>query len=163
MTPFTIPTAWSGFTHVSISKIITLGAPTKNQPLSLGGGMPTSTNRSYWPVGGGALAMQPGWFPGHETALIYINMGLGEVPENMSHTVLGPFQITGPSNNPYPGTFCLPQVPLPANISVKPGDLATIQVVEAAKHGAGLFNVCSTSHKPGYSHYCVLTSIHAVR
>jgi hypothetical protein len=125
--------------------------------------MPTSTNRSYWPVGGGALAMQPGWFPGHETALIYINMGLGEVPENMSHTVLGPFQITGPSNNPYPGTFCLPQVPLPANISVKPGDLATIQVVEAAKHGAGLFNVCSTSHKPGYSHYCVLTSIHAVR
>ncbi|KAJ5176666.1 uncharacterized protein N7482_002543 [Penicillium canariense] len=104
------------------------------------GGMPTSTNRTYWPVGGGALSMQPGWFPGHETALIYVNLGFGEVPENMSHPVVSPFQITGPSNNPYPGTFCLPQVPLPANISVSPGDLATIQVVEIAKHGAALYN-----------------------
>ncbi|CEJ60196.1 hypothetical protein PEBR_01668 [Penicillium brasilianum] len=104
------------------------------------GGMPTSTNRTYWPVGGGAVALQPGWFPGHATALIYINIGLGEIPENMSHPVVSPFQITGPSNNPYPGTICLPQVPLPANISVKAGDLATIQVVEIAKHGAALYN-----------------------
>jgi hypothetical protein len=104
------------------------------------GGMPTSTNRTKWPVGGGALAVQPGWFPGHETALIYVNLGFGETPENMSHPVVSPFQITGPTNNPYPGTFCLPQVPLPANISVSAGDYATIQVVEVAKHGAALFN-----------------------
>ncbi|KAJ5104944.1 hypothetical protein NUU61_002291 [Penicillium alfredii] len=104
------------------------------------GGMPTSTNRTKWPVKGGAIAIQPGWFPGHETALIYINIGLGEVPENMSHNVVQPFQISGPSNEPYPGTFCLPQVPLPANLSVSPGDFATIQVVEAAQHGAALFN-----------------------
>jgi hypothetical protein len=105
--------------------------------------MPTSTNRTKWPVGGGALAVQPGWFPGHETALIYVNLGFGETPENMSHPVVSPFQITGPTNNPYPGTFCLPQVPLPANISVSAGDYATIQVVEVAKHGAALFNVRS--------------------
>lgn len=28
------------------------------------GGMPMSTNRSLWPVSGGALAIQPGWFTG---------------------------------------------------------------------------------------------------
>lgn len=107
--------------------------------------MPTSQNRTKWPVNGGALAMQPGWFPGHQTALIYVNFGLGEVPENMSHPVVSPFQITGPTNDPYPGTICLPQVPLPANISAKIGDKATIQVVEIAKHGAALYNVCSCS------------------
>lgn len=105
--------------------------------------MPTSQNRTKWPVNGGAVAMQPGWFPGHQTALIYINFGLGEVPENMSHPVVSPFQITGPTNDPYPGTICLPQVPLPANISAQIGDKATIQVVEIAKHGAALYNVCS--------------------
>ncbi|KAJ5573946.1 uncharacterized protein N7459_008373 [Penicillium hispanicum] len=104
------------------------------------GGMPRSLNRTKWPVRGGAVAVQPGWFPGHATALIYVNLGFGEIPENMSHPVVSPFQISGPTNNPYPGTFCLPQVPLPANISVQPGDYATIQVVETAKHGAALYN-----------------------
>ncbi|KOS45231.1 hypothetical protein ACN38_g3874 [Penicillium nordicum] len=104
------------------------------------GGMPRSTNRTKWPVSGGAVAFQPGWFPGHATALIYVNLGFGEIPENMSHPVVPPFQIVGPTNNPYPGTVCLPQVPLPANISVSPGDYATIQLVETAKHGAALFN-----------------------
>lgn len=127
--------------------------------------MPTSTNRTYWPVGGGALALQPGWFPGHSTALIYVNIGLGEVPENMSHPVVPPFQITGPTNNPYPGTICLPQVPLPANISVKAGDKATIQVVETAKHGAALYNVCCSPTKTDLTifGYRVLTLIPAVR
>ena len=106
--------------------------------------MPRSYNRTKWPVNGGGVAFQPGWFPGHETALIYVNIGIGTVPENMSHPVVSPFQITGPTNNPYPGTVCLPQVPLPANISVKAGDNATIQVVETAKHGAALYNVCRT-------------------
>ena len=106
-----------------------------------GGGMPTSTNRTKWPVNGGAVSVQPGWFQGHSTAFIYINLGLGTVPPNMSHPMIDPFQIVGPTNDPYPGTFCLPQVPLPANISVSPGDHATIQVVEAAKHGAALYNV----------------------
>ncbi|KAF7592628.1 hypothetical protein BBP40_012650 [Aspergillus hancockii] len=104
------------------------------------GGMPTSTNRTKWPVGGGAVSFQPGWFQGHATAFIYINLGLGTVPPNMSHPMISPFQINGPSNEPYPGTICLPQVPLPANISVSPGDHATIQVIETAKHGAALYN-----------------------
>jgi hypothetical protein len=64
-------------------------------------------------------------------------------PANMSHAMLPPFQILGPTKNPYPGTVCLPQVPLPADAPpVKAGDNATIQLVELAVHGASLFSVC---------------------
>ncbi len=52
-----------------------------------------------------------------------------------------PFQLIGPSKNPYPGTVCLPQVPLPAGANVKAGDNATIQLVELALHGASLYSV----------------------
>lgn len=59
----------------------------------------------------------------------------------MSHNMVPVFQIVGPSNLEYPGTFCLPQVPLPANFTPKIGDNATIQIVETAQHGAALYNV----------------------
>jgi len=104
------------------------------------GGMPTSRNRTKWPVGGGAVAIQPGWFPGHSVAFFYINMGYGTEPLNMSHPMVPVFQITGPSNTYYQGEFCLPQVPLPANYTPKIGDNATIQVIETAQHGAALYN-----------------------
>jgi len=104
------------------------------------GGMPTSRNRTKWPIKGGAIAIQPGWFPGHSLAFFYINLGYGTEPLNMSHNMVPVFQIVGPSNLEYPGTFCLPQVPLPANFTPNIGDNATIQVVEAAQHGAALYN-----------------------
>ncbi|OCK85257.1 hypothetical protein K432DRAFT_439446 [Lepidopterella palustris CBS 459.81] len=104
------------------------------------GGMPTSRNRTKWPIGGGAISIQPGWFPGHSLAFFYINMGYGNEPPNMSHVMVPVFQITGPSNLEYPGQFCLPQVPLPANFTPKIGDNATIQVIETAQHGASLYN-----------------------
>jgi hypothetical protein len=111
-----------------------------------GGGMPTTTNRTKWPITGGAIALQPGWFQGHATAFFYMNLGFGTDgptggPPNMSNPMVPVFQIVGPSRNPYPGTFCLPQVPLPANTSVSVGDNATIQVVETAVHGAALYSV----------------------
>jgi len=118
----------------------TLGFPYGMQWMYPCGGMPTSRNRTKWPIGGGAIAVQPGWFPGHSLALIYINMGYGNEPLNMSHSMLPVFQIAGPSNVEYPGTFCLPQVPLPANFTPSVGDNATIQVIEAAQHGAALYN-----------------------
>jgi hypothetical protein len=112
--------------------------------------MKLSTNRTLWPVqGGGAISIQPGWFQGHATAFFYINMGFGggsawdNGPPNMSFPMVPVFQITGPSKGPYPGSFCLPQVPLPANTTVNIGDNATIQIVEVAVHGAALYNVCS--------------------
>lgn len=103
--------------------------------------MPTSTNRTKWPVTGGAVGFQPGWFSGHKTALLYVNLGLGTEPLNMSHNMIPVFSISGPSNNMYPGSICLLQVPLPANVSVNVGDNATIQVVEIAQHGAALYSV----------------------
>ncbi|RYP49286.1 hypothetical protein DL768_004969 [Monosporascus sp. mg162] len=109
------------------------------------GGYPTTTNRTYWPTQGGAVAFQPGWFQGHQTAFLYINLGFGTDgpdggPPNMSFPMVAPFQLLGPTKNPYPGTVCLPQVPLPVNTTVRAGDLATIQVVELAAHGASLFS-----------------------
>ncbi|KAI9832980.1 MAG: hypothetical protein M1826_000759 [Phylliscum demangeonii] len=105
------------------------------------GGMPLSTNRTLWPITGGAIGIQPGWFQGHATAFFYINMGFETMPRNMSFPMLPVFQITGPSRDLYPGSFCLPQVPMPANAPpVAIGGNATIQVIEAAVHGAGLFN-----------------------
>ena len=102
--------------------------------------MPTSTNRTKWPTTGGAIAVQPGWFAGHGKAFMYMNLGLGTIPPNMSHPMVPPFQIIGPTTEPYPGSLCLPQVPLPANITVQVGDNATIQVIETAVHGASLYN-----------------------
>ncbi|KAI9861050.1 MAG: hypothetical protein M1813_005479 [Trichoglossum hirsutum] len=58
----------------------------------------------------------------------------------MSNPMVPVFQIIGPGKDPYPGTICLPQVPLPVNASVKVGDNATIQIIEVALHGASLFN-----------------------
>ncbi|KAK1702697.1 uncharacterized protein CLUP02_14516 [Colletotrichum lupini] len=109
------------------------------------GGMHVTQNRTYWPTTGGALAFQPGWFQGHAQAMMYANMGFGSDgpdggPINMSFPMVPVFQILGPSKNPYPGTVCLPQVPLPANTTVKAGDHATIQIVELAVHGAALFS-----------------------
>jgi hypothetical protein len=108
--------------------------------------MPTSQNRTKWGISGGAVSFQPGWFSGHQTAFIYINLGIGTVPLNMSFPMVPVFQITGPSNNAYPGTFCLPQVPLPPNIQVNIGDNATIQLIETAVHGAALYSVSHKEH-----------------
>lgn len=109
------------------------------------GGIGTTKNRTYWSTEGGAVAFQPGWFKGHETAFMLINLGFGtdgpdDGPKNMSFPMVPIFQIIGPSNGAYPGTICLPQVPLPVNASVKAGDKATIQVIEHAQHGAALYS-----------------------
>ncbi|KAL8924001.1 MAG: hypothetical protein Q9208_004285 [Pyrenodesmia sp. 3 TL-2023] len=105
-----------------------------------GGGMPISTNRTKWPVTGGAVGVQPGWFPGHSSAFFYINLGEGTVPLNYSLPMQPVFQILGPSNQQYDGSWCLPQVPLPANFTAKVGNNATIQIIETAQHGAALYN-----------------------
>ena len=110
--------------------------------------MPTSQNRTKWGLKGGAVAFQPGWFAGHKTAFIYINLGIGTIPLNMSLAMVPVFQIVGPTNSAYPGTFCLPQVPLPPNITVNVGDNATIQIVEAAVHGAALYSVSLLTVNP---------------
>jgi len=107
--------------------------------------MPQTTNRTKWPVDGGAVAVQPGWFPGHSKALVYMNIGIQEpgdlAPPNMSQPVVPPFQILGPTNLEYAGGFCIPQVGMPANLSLSVGQNITLQVIEVAQHGAALYSV----------------------
>ncbi|RMZ16880.1 hypothetical protein D0860_00816 [Hortaea werneckii] len=122
----------------------TTGFPYGMQWIYPCGGMPLTQNRTKWPVSGGAVSIQPGWFPGHSKALFYINIGIQEQgqsnPPNMSHPVVHPFQITGPNNSYYGGQFCLPQVGMPANLSLEVGQNITIQVIETAQHGAALYS-----------------------
>ncbi|SPO00800.1 uncharacterized protein DNG_03548 [Cephalotrichum gorgonifer] len=111
------------------------------------GGLGLSRNRTYWPTTGGSLAFQPGWFSGHATAFLHINIGLDTDgpdggPMNFTTPLVKPWQLLGPSNGPYPGTLCLPDVKVPENLGIKAGDNATIQIVELAAHGASLFS-CS--------------------
>ena len=108
---------------------------------SSGGGKPISQNRTLWPVTGGAVGVQPGWLRGHSNAFMYINLGDGTIPDNYSLPMQTVFEIVGPSNELYNGSICLPQVPLPVNYTAKVGNNATIQVIEAAQHGAALYNV----------------------
>lgn len=119
--------------------ILLLRPPTINN--IIGAGIPTTNNRTNWPITGGDISIIPGWNAGHPTAFFYVNMGFGSTPPNMTNIMLPVFQMTGPSKNPYPGSFCLTQVPLPVNASVKVGDNATIQVIQVALHGASLYNV----------------------
>ena len=119
--------------------------------------MPLTTNRTKWPIGGGALSVQPGWFTGHATAFFYVNLGFGTLPPNMSNSMIPVFQIVGPSKDPYGGQFCLPQVPLPAGYTPNVGDNATIQVVETAIHGAALYSVSSLSPSSEFNGSIILT------
>ena len=104
--------------------------------------MPTTENRTEWPVGGGAVAFQPGWFQGHAQAVLYINLGDDTQPANMSLPMLGATGLIGPSNEAYPNSsVCFPQVPLPPNYRTDVGRNATIQVIMLAQHGAALYSV----------------------
>ena len=128
--------------------ILPFRTPNPNiNPPPPGGSLGITTNRTKWPMNGGKISIIPGWNAGHPTAFFYVNMGYGSIPVNHSHPMVGVFQITGPSRDAYPGTFCLQGVPLPVNATdpfygnLKPGDNATIQVIQVALHGASLYNV----------------------
>ena len=131
--------ACSGCTHVCDSLVQHLKRLLTKA--GKGGGMEISRNRTLWPVKGGAVGFQPGWFNGHSTAFMYINLGDGNVPGNYNLIMQPVFEIVGPQNTIYPGSVCLPQVPLPVNYTAKVGNNATIQVIELAQHGAALYNV----------------------
>ena len=107
--------------------------------------MPMSTNRTKWPVNGGAVAFQPGWDVGNQKAFMYVNIGINEpgqaAPPNYSHNAVPPFELTGPNNSYWPGSFCVPQVGMPANLSLEVGTNITIQVVTATQYGSALYSV----------------------
>lgn len=136
--------ACSGYIHVRENPPLQAWLNSSNS-LFEGGGMPISTNRSLWPVTGGSVGIQPGWFNGHSSAFFYINLGDGTTPENYSSPMLPVFQIKGPNNFLYNGSICLTQIPLPKGYKAVIGHNATIQVIETAQHGAALYNVRNRS------------------
>lgn len=154
-----LPVEISLYVAHSIPHIISIFHPQAQLTLIPGGGLPVGQNRTEWPVSGGALSVIPGWNAGHPTAFFYINMNLGNDPQNFTFPIAPVFQIVGPSRDPYPGTFCLPDLPLPANFTVKPGDNATIQVIQVALHGASLYNVCSSFQLSSVRTFDMLTNL----
>lgn len=109
------------------------------------GGIPLTQNRTYWPTSGGTIAFQPGWFVGHLKGFLQANLGFGNTgpdggPLDMTVPLVPRFAFLGPTNNPFPGTVCLPNVSLPGDAGVKAGDNATIQVVLMAQHGAAIMS-----------------------
>ncbi|KAL0933442.1 uncharacterized protein CTRU02_212405 [Colletotrichum truncatum] len=104
------------------------------------GGLGVTSNRTHWPLDGGAIAVQPGFNSGHKSALMYINIGIGEEPASFTTVMVPMFHLTGPTNEAYDGTFCLPKVPIPAGLNPREGDKASIQVIQAAQHGGTLFS-----------------------
>ncbi|KAK3068296.1 hypothetical protein LTR53_014254 [Teratosphaeriaceae sp. CCFEE 6253] len=76
--------------------------------------------------------------------MIYVNIGIQEsgalAPPNMSHNVVPAFELTSPTNEQYPGSWCIPQIGMPANVSLQVGQNITLQVVELAQHGAALYS-----------------------
>ncbi|KAI8628723.1 hypothetical protein F5Y19DRAFT_476271 [Xylariaceae sp. FL1651] len=125
---------WRGFLGLGA------GAPVWNAMDISIGGLPIAENRTNWPVTGGAVSFQPGWFTGHKNARLYVNIGLGALPPIYSVPLVPAFDIVGPTDDPYPGSVCLPQVPIPQAFDVKAGDFATLQVVELAVHGAAMYS-----------------------
>lgn len=131
--------ACNGSIHVRSFQFMYCDAVDANQ--IAGGGQPISQNRTKWPVSGGAVGLQPGWFTGHSSAFFYINLGDGTYPINYSLNMVPVFEIIGPNNQLYNGSICLPQVPLPVNYTAVIGNNATIQIIETAQHGAALYSV----------------------
>lgn len=113
-------------------------------PNPLGGGInqtsSTDANRTKWPLTGGAIAFEPS----HPWAQTYVNLGLGAEIGRLNITLVEPFNQT--SN----GTFCFPHVTLPADLEVKEGDKATIQVIQLGESGSALYNVSFLGERLGW-------------
>ena len=100
------------------------------------GGLDTpSTTRTRWPITGGS---QLSFEAGHAEANTAVYLGLGNKPQAKDFTIVlrDKFLQVGL------GTFCWNDLTLPSDLSVKPGDNATIQVVQQGHTSGGLYNVC---------------------
>lgn len=93
-----------------------------------------SATRTRWPTTGGQLKFEAG----HDEANTAVYLALGNDPKAADFTVIvrDKFLQIGL------GTFCWNNLTLPADLTVKPGDNATIQVVQQGHTSGGLYNVC---------------------
>ncbi|KAK3329226.1 hypothetical protein B0H66DRAFT_609953 [Apodospora peruviana] len=100
--------------------------PCANVPGNLPNG-----NRTDWPLTGGSVKLDLH----HPWSYVFINLGLGENVTVFNYT-LTPSLVNSTGN----GSLCIPSLPLPADLSVSDGDLASIQVVTSGASGSALYN-----------------------
>ncbi|KAI9147245.1 NLP effector protein 2 [Paramyrothecium foliicola] len=94
------------------------------------GGIPETQNRTAWPLNrAGVVALQPGWFAQNRYTQFSIRLGL-DGSESEFPYLMRWFRAIGPSDNPFPGTICLPDIFLPQNVRPANGDTATIQIIQ---------------------------------
>ncbi|KAK7740619.1 hypothetical protein SLS62_011060 [Diatrype stigma] len=94
-------------------------------------GFPVTSNRTEWPLAGGALAVET-----HQPwEIFHINIGLGNDPRVFNKT-LTPFHV----NITGKGTACIPLVRVPIGIGYDRQN-ATLQVVSYSSLGQALYNV----------------------
>ncbi|KAI5865703.1 hypothetical protein GGS23DRAFT_593881 [Durotheca rogersii] len=93
-------------------------------------GVPTGAgNRTDWPLTGGSIKLHLY----HPWSYLFINLGFGANTTNFNVS-LTPNIVNVTSN----GVICLPQVPVPVNVS--DGQLASLQIVTSGSTGAALYN-----------------------
>ncbi|KAH7034618.1 uncharacterized protein B0I36DRAFT_346528 [Microdochium trichocladiopsis] len=92
-------------------------------------GVNTTTNRTAWPIGGGAIELELH----HPWAYVWVNLGLGDNTTNFNISLTPDlYNISGK------GDFCWPKLPVP--IEIADGTNATIQVVTGGASGSALYN-----------------------
>ncbi|KAI5807820.1 hypothetical protein DFH27DRAFT_284090 [Peziza echinospora] len=92
----------------------------------------SATNRTKWPLDGGALVFQPS----HTHAQTYVNLGFGNEVSRLNVVLVAPFNQTGN------GTFCFPKIRLPDSVrgNATEGVNATLQVIQLSSTGGALYN-----------------------
>ncbi|KAI9749733.1 MAG: hypothetical protein M4579_006761 [Chaenotheca gracillima] len=96
-----------------------------------GGQNAVSSNRTAWPLKGGAVQLEME----HDRVMVQILLGLGnDVGDSFNITLLPIIEQEGE------GSFCLKDIALPDGTTVTDGQNATIQVVTNGDPTGGLYN-----------------------
>lgn len=113
-------------------------------PPNQGAGANTTTNRTAWPLAGGAIELELH----HAWSYVWVNLGLGSNTTNYNISLTPDlYNISGK------GDFCWPKLPVPVEIT--DGTNATIQVVTGGASGSALYNVSALPPANGLWRRCL--------
>ena len=108
--------------------------PTNDPSPNQGAGVPgnlSSSPLTPWPLTGGTLKLDLH----HPWTYVFVNLGLGPDVSNFNYTLTNPFW-----NETGNGTLCVPRLALPADLPVREGSEASLQVVTVGEDGNALYN-----------------------
>ncbi|CUS12172.1 unnamed protein product [Tuber aestivum] len=97
----------------------------------------SDTNRTAWPLDGGALVFTPT----HDHAQTFVNLGMGNNVTRLNITLVPAFNQTGN------GTFCFKKIPIPPGLDIQEGANASIQVIQLTHNGGALYNCADITFK----------------